>query len=129
MDPQPQLETGQLLFLRHVQKELHNHDPFVDEQFLEVVDLLIAGPPDAPRRQLVNPPNQNVLIVGAVEDRHFSFGGRVRMHTPEEIMGEFGCRGLLERGDTAADGIHAGKDVADYPIFSSRIKSLKDNEE
>ena len=58
-----------LLVLRDVQEELDDDRALVGQHLLEVADVRVAGLPAALRHQVVDPHDQHVLVVAAVEDR------------------------------------------------------------
>ncbi len=52
----------------------------------------------------MHPDNQHILIVRAVEDRNFTFAGRVFMHPPKIIMIQFLLGRHFETIDIGAAG-------------------------
>ena len=102
-----------LLLARHVQEELENDRPLPREVILEVRNVEEPLIPDAfaheRRRQLLslqdmlmNPHNEDLLVVRSVEDPDPSPLGQALDVTPEKVMIEVLPRWLLERENLAA---------------------------
>ena len=58
------------------QEELDDRRALVDERPLPVVDLVVALRPDHLRDEVVDPDDEDVLVVRAVEDRDLALGRR-----------------------------------------------------
>src|SRR5271165_3651558 len=67
--------------------------------------------------------------MGAVEDRDFAFGGRMRMNAPQKIMGELHGRRLLETRNLDALRVKAGEDMAHGAILAAGVKRLQDDQD
>ena len=72
--------------------------------------------------------DENLLVVGAIEDADLAAGGEVGLGAPEEVVGKFLGGGLFEAGDVAALRVNAGHDVADGAVFASGVHGLEDEE-
>ena len=72
---EPFLEATQLLLFGDVQVELEDMGVVLDKSLLERVYLVVSAGPDRLRDQVVDADDEHVLVVGAVEDDHFSFRG------------------------------------------------------
>ena len=71
--------------------------------------------------------DENLLVVGAIEDADLAAGGEVGLGAPEEVVGKFLGGGLFEAGDVAALRVNAGHDVADGAVFASGVHGLEDD--
>src|SRR4029453_8781791 len=99
-------EPHQLLVLRNMEKELEDGSIVSrGEQVFEIVNQAVTLRPYACRNQVVNARYQHILVVRAVEHRHFPPGGHVRMNAPEEIVSDLSRSGLLESHHAAAGRI------------------------
>ena len=62
-------ESFELLVAIDVEVELEDHGALVDQEALKGVDVLETLRPHLLRNQVVDPDYQNILVVGAVENR------------------------------------------------------------
>src|SRR6266540_3934399 len=108
-----------LLLLGDVQEELADDGAAVDQQPLEVVDLLVTLLPDLAGDELVDAHDQDVLVVGPVEDADHAVGGGAAVDAPEEVVVQLDLIGSFERGDLAALRIDAGEDLADGAVLDA----------
>jgi len=51
------------------------------------------------------------------------------MDSPEKIVIEFACAGLLERSDGATLGVYAGHDVLDRAVFTGGVHALQNDKQ
>ncbi len=61
--------------------------------------MVVAGLPDGLGDEGVDPDDEDVFVVGAVEEGGGSFCGSVRMDAPEKIVAELFGSGDFEAGD------------------------------
>jgi len=129
-----------LLLLRDVQKELANQDAAPEQVALEGVDVLEPLRPDARghdggRKPLdvqqprVDPHDEDLFVVGAVEDADAPALGQAAGRPPEEIVREVFGRRRLEREHLAALRVHARHHVFDRAVFSRRVHGLEDEQQ
>ncbi len=77
----------------------------------------------------VHPHHQTFLVMGAVEDADAA-ALRQRDHAaPEEIVVEFLCRRLLERGDLATLRVDAIEHALDRGILAGGVHALEDQQQ
>ena len=101
----------------------------VDEPLLERVDLVVAAGPDRLRDQVVDADDEHVLVVGAVENGHFSLGRRGPVNPPQEVVCQFLGGRLLEPHHTTALGIHRTQEVVNRPVLARRVHPLQADQE
>src|SRR6266542_4372759 len=118
-----------LLLLGDVQEELADDGAAVDQQPLEVVDLLVTLLPDLAGDELVDAHDQDVLVVGPVEDADHAVGGGAAVDAPEEVVVQLDLIGSFERGDLAALRIDAGEDLADGAVLAAGVHALEHHQE
>src|SRR6266536_147961 len=102
---------------------------FAGEQPLEVVDLLVTLLPDLAGDELVDAHDQDVLVVGPVEDADHAVGGGAAVDAPEEVVVQLDLIGSFERGDLAALRIDAGEDLADGAVLAAGVHALEHHQE
>ena len=89
----------QALFLfvpADVQVKLQHDRVIVSQQFLEVVDVIVAGFPGFFPGQFQHTRDQHIFVMRAIEDADVSSFRRLLMHPPQKIMREFPARRHLE---------------------------------
>src|SRR5208282_4885529 len=121
-------ETAQkapfLFLLRQIEKELPDDDAIAPQVMLVRVDIGEAFIPDvrgderrrrpfALEQLLVHAHDENLFVVGAVEDADSAALGDALGGPPEEVVIEFFGRRLLERINLASLRIDAGHHVLD----------------
>src|SRR6516164_5709546 len=125
-----------LLFARHVQKELKNNRSLPTEIILEVCYVEEPLVPDAFAQErrgqllslqdmLMHAHNENLLIVGSVEDSDASALWQALGVAPEKVVIEVLRRGLLERENLAALRIYSRHNVLDGAVLSGRVHRLE----
>ena len=72
--------------------------------------------------------DEDLLVVGAVEDGDAAAGGKVLRGTPEEVVETFFGVRRLERMDVHALRVDAGHDMLDGSVLSRGIEGLQDDE-
>jgi dTMP kinase len=123
------LEATFLFILADVQEEFENSDVILAEHLFEVVDLCVTLGPLRLRDEIVDSNDEDVFILGAVENPDVADRRDCFVNSPKKIVrGLFGG-GLLERSDVATLRIDAGHYVADGAVFPRRIEALQDDEE
>jgi hypothetical protein len=100
----------------------------VNERALEGVDLLVPPRPDRLGDQLVDADDEHVLVVGAVEDRHFPPSGSLLVNPPEEIVSQLLGGRLLEADHAAPLRVHGAEDVVDRAVLAPRVQPLQADE-
>jgi hypothetical protein len=104
-----------------VQEEFQDRCAVVDQSGFEFTDAFVAAGPGRLVDKLVHPRDQHVLVVGSVENRHLPQSWRMRMHPPEEIMGELQRCGLFEADDRGALRIECAEHVVHSTVFATGI--------
>ena len=77
----------------------------------------------------MNASDQDVFVMGTVEDRHETLGRRSAMDPPQEIVGKLHGGRLLERDHSAALWIHRTQDVVDRPVLAPCVQSLQTDQD
>ena len=105
---------------------------------LEGVDVVVAASPEVGTglggvvllgQDLgVHPDDEDILVVGAIEDGELAAGGQGGSGPPQEVVGGLCRRGLLEGHDAAPLRVHPRHDVLDRPVLSGGVKCLEDDE-
>ena len=78
-----------LFLFADMEKKFQQHDAVVGQQFLEGVDLLVAGAPDFLRLQSQHTHDKNVLVMRPVEQTDATVARHGLVDAPEEIVGQF----------------------------------------
>jgi hypothetical protein len=112
-----------------MEEELQDMSVVFDEPAFKGVESIVAARPDRFRYQIVNPGDQDVLVMRTVKDGCDAPGWRDSMDPPEKIMIEFDLRRLLERYDIAPLRIHGTEDMIDRPVLSPGVKGLQTDQE
>ena len=95
----------------------------------EVVDLRVAFRPDRLRHQVVHAHDQNIFVMGAIEDRDLAPLWHLRLNTPQKIVRQFLLGGFFEIGDVATVGIHRTDNVLDHAVLAAGVKRLQADEQ
>src|SRR4029450_6401318 len=106
-----------LLFLGNVQEHLYHLDPPLGQPCLKPVDRRIPPGPRRTRHKLVDPHDQNVFIMRAIEHAEDPRSWKLSPDPPQEVVREFLRRGRFERCDRAALGI----DLADNVTYRATL--------
>ena len=72
--------------------------------------------------------DEDLLVVGAIEDADATAGGQALVGPPHEVVVELVLGGLFEAVDVNAVGVHAAEDVLDGAVFAAGVHGLKDEE-
>jgi hypothetical protein len=123
------VEALELFFFADMQEELQDMRAIQVEAAFEVIDLVIALRPDGFCNQVVDPNDQNIFVLRAIEDSDFTLCGSLSFNAPQKIVSEFLLSRLFEVGYMAAIGIHRADDVLDDSIFAAGIEGLKDDQQ
>ncbi len=130
-----------LFFLGEVEEELEDADAVTVEIVLEADDVAVAVAPEVfvsgvlVRKHLRGQDgrhgfgDEDLFIVGAIEDADMATYGQAFGGAPEKVMGEFLPAGLFEAVDHTALGVDAAHDVADGPVFAGGIHALKNQQQ
>ena len=125
---------------RQVQEELPDDHAVAGEIPLEGVDVLEPFPPDSggderrwqtlPGEHLgMDPDDEHLLVVGAVEDADPAALGEATRRAPEEVVVELLVGGRLERVHLDALRIHPRHDVLDRAVLPGGVHALEDQEQ
>ena len=69
--------------------------------------------------------DEDVFVVGAIENSEIAFFGHGRMNPPQKIVRQFlGC-GALEGSHAATLRAHAGHHVADGAVLAAGVDALQ----
>ena len=99
------------------------------QDLLKGVDLVVALRPDRFGDQVVDPHDQNILVLRAVEDADLALARGFLMDPPEEIVRQLVFAGRLEGNDLAALRVQGAGDVPDRPVFSAGVHRLQDDQD
>ena len=77
----------------------------------------------------MDPGDQDVLVVGAVEDADPAAFGQAAGGAPEEVVFEVVIGGLFEAEHLAALRVHPGHHMADRAVFTGGVHALKDQQQ
>ena len=133
-------EPAALLLLADVQEQLDEAEALVGQVVLPVVDLAEAPVPDAAVLELgrdllagedlgVDPDDEDLLVVGAVEDADVAALGQLLRVAPQVVVVEVLGRGDLEAADLDALGVDAAHDVADRAVLAGGVHRLEDHDD
>ncbi len=103
---EPILEAFQLLLFGDVQVKLEDFGVVLDKSALESVDAIVTAGLYFLRDQMMNASDQDILVMGTVEDGRNTPGRRSTMNSPQEIMRKLLGGRLLEAHHFAALRIH-----------------------
>src|SRR5215469_12528949 len=135
------LEEALLLFPpRQVQEELEDDGSLPAQVFLEVINVAEPLGPDAPGHARsgqplliedvrVHPHDQDLLVIGAIEDTDSTALREAVRVAPEEVMTELLGRRLLEGEDLDALRIDSGHHVFDRAVLAGRVHALEDQQQ
>src|SRR3954447_6611865 len=73
--------------------------------------------------------DEDVFVVGAVEDGDDARFRRVRMKAPKKIVSKLDGRRNLERDYSTAEWIDGAEDAADRAVFARGVDALQDDEQ
>ena len=91
--------------------------------------MAVPPPPSLFGYEPLNPGDQDVLIVGSVEDGDSSVLGHLEMDPPQVVMGLFPIRRSSKAPNPDSLRIHTFEDMADRPVFTSGVHCLENNQE
>ena len=74
----------------------HDLHVVVLQEFFKLVDLIIAARPHVFGHQVVDPHNQHIFVVGAIEDSDIAVFGNGLMYAPEVFVRRLLRGGLFE---------------------------------
>ena len=77
----------------------------------------------------MDPGDEDVLVVGAVEDADPAAFGQAAGGAPEEVVLEVVIGGLFEAEHLAALRVHPGHHMADRAVFAGGVHALKDQQQ
>src|SRR5215472_9455321 len=128
-----------LLCARYMQEELQDDSPLPGEVVLEVSDVGEPLVPNALAHQmgrkplplqdvLVHTHNENLLVIGPVEDSYPPTLRQALVITPQKVVAEVLLRWLFERENLTALWIYSRHDVPDSTVFASRIHRLENEQ-
>jgi hypothetical protein len=126
---QPHAEAFELLFGADVEEELEHARALFGQQFLELVDLVVALLPRALVDIAVDARDQHVFVVRSVEDRDLALARRAGVDAPQEIVAGFLGRGLFEARNRNAHRVGATKQMADHPVLAAGIGALQHDQQ
>ena len=77
----------------------------------------------------MDPDDQDLLVVGAVEDADVAALGQLALVAPQVVVVEVLARGHLEAADLDALRVDPAHDVADRPVLAGRVHRLEDHDD
>ena len=110
---------------RHVQHALDDHEAVGDEPGLELVDLVVAALDRRRLGELVDPHDQDVLVVGAVEDADVARLRQGVADPPQEAVLALLVGGRLEAGDLHALRVDQADRVAQHSALAGGVHALQ----
>src|SRR6202044_1550498 len=88
-----------------------------------------AGNPFAAENIAVYADDQDLLVIGAVENSDLAAFRKIAGGAPEKVVLQFGGAGMFVAEHLAALGVDAGHDVPYCAVFSRRVHRLKDQQD
>ncbi len=122
------LEPLALLVLRDRQEELHDGGAVLGEGALELVDLVEPLGPHTLGHEVVDPDDQDILVVRAVEDPDLALARDRLVHPPQVVVGQLVAARDLEAGDRAPLRVEGLHHLVDRPVLAGGIDALEDHE-
>src|SRR5579859_4173674 len=133
-------EAPLLLLSGYMKKKFSNDHPVAREIVFEIANIFKTFFPDflgyqlgrkvlLGQKLLVYANHQHFFIVRAIEDADLAALRQSPGGAPEKVMVQFFYGRLLETGDLASLGIHAGHDVLDQAVFAGGVHGLKDQQD
>ena len=77
----------------------------------------------------MDPSDEDVLVIGTVEDTDPPVFGQAASGPPEEAMLEFFMSGLFKAEDLAALRVDSGHDAADHAVFATGTHASIDDQQ
>jgi hypothetical protein len=77
----------------------------------------------------MDPESYHLLVMGSVEDPNATAFGQLRVDAPQEVVIEVLARGLPERHDLDALGVHARHHVLDRGVLARGVERLEHDQE
>src|SRR6185437_7778634 len=133
-------KTFPLFFLRKMEEKFDDACSICVKMPLQIHDRPIAvvpdfifimngiGKPFAAEDLGMHAHDQNLLVVGTVENADLSAFGKISCGPPEKVVFQFGRAGMLVAEDLATLWINAGHHMADRAVLSRCIHGLKDQQ-
>jgi hypothetical protein len=124
-----------------MEEELDDTGAITMEMLLQVHDGTIPFLPNGflvsqlfrkafvPEKLRMHPNDENLLIVGTIEDGDPSAFGKPVRRAPEKIMFQFLGAWLFKTENVAALGIDPGHDVTDGAVLAGGVYPLKDQQQ
>src|SRR5712692_6997374 len=118
-------QTFPLLLIGDMKADLDELDALVRDLPLEAVDELVTTLDDIERGEIVDPHDQHVLVMRAVEDADVSREGQAAPDAPEEAVPLLRGGRLLEGRDLDRLRVQVDDDVRDGAVLTARVHALK----
>src|SRR5216684_9178474 len=118
-------QTFPLLLIGDMKANLDELDALVRDLPLEAVDELVTTLDDIERGEIVDPHDQHVLVMRAVEDADVSREGQAAPDAPEEAVPLLRGGRLLEGRDLDRLRVQVADDVRDGAVLTARVHALK----
>lgn len=112
-----------------VKKKLEDRRSLIGQKPLEVTDVFETAPPDRFGNKFMHPDNKNILVMAPVKNDDLPFPGCVFVNAPEIVMSQLLLGRDLKTGDFHSLRIDSIKNMPDRTVFSTRVHSLKDDED
>jgi hypothetical protein len=108
-----------------MEEVLEDDGAVLGEKLLEVRDVVVARLPQLPGHEIVDPHDEHVLIVRAIEDGELAEARRVAVHPPEEVVLALLGGRHAEGHDVHAARIEAAHHVLDRAVLARGVPALQ----
>ncbi len=126
---EPLDESVALLLIRDVQADLDDLRARAGDLLLEAVDQVVAALDHVERSPVVDPHDQHVFVMRAVEDADEACFGQSSADPPEEAVPLLLGSGLLEGSDLDRLRVQVADHVCDRAVFPTRVHALKHDQQ
>src|ERR1700674_259642 len=112
-----------------METDLHGNDVRFDKPSLESVYLRIPTLDHFRSGQLLDPGDEHILVVRAIEDGDMAWSRHFLLEPPEEMVSKFGRTWCHESADVHTLRIHRRHYVADCSVLAAGVQSLQNNQD
>src|SRR5450759_4641364 len=112
-----------------MEADFHGDHVCSGKSSLESVYLRIPTLDHLRSGQLLDPGDEHILVVRAIEDGDVAWPRQFLLEPPEEMVPQFGCTWCHERTNVHTLRIHRRHQVADRSVLAAGVQSLQNNED
>jgi hypothetical protein len=94
----PLLKSLPLNLMGDVEIDLHNASPLLSKHLFKFPNVTIAASPNVLGNQILDPGDQNILVVASIPDANFTLSRTCQMTSPEVVVLFLHAGGNLEAG-------------------------------